>query len=454
MPRPRAWSWRRATYRGHARGRARGGRIGAAERRPDHSRSPVRHLGARRRRHRAHDAACRSSPSRPTARVAGNGVYLLGIMPDQQVDRAIAFRGAPGARPLRRAGPGRRLRRHRARRAGAGERAPGRRGRPHRALCAPGRAHGASRSCGWPLSGRRGGDTPGAPPFDAVFIPQGGPALRRIAPLLAYHDIDPGEVRFIGTSLWEEPDLGREPSLVGGWFAAPSPAESAAFLARFAETYGRRPPRIATPRLRRGGTRAAGTRRGARRPRFLARRDHRPERLRRGRRRVPLPPRRHRRARAGGGRGRGRRSSCGRSRAAHLRAPDQLTGSRYPASSRPRTASSSGRPAAVARRAPGVGFDQPVRHQPGQGVGVAGLLGVASVACAEARAADPLDGSQSAQERLLDLAGGVEDRAGLGPVARGAPRPRSRCRGCGTAASPGGGRPPSAGRGRRVRPPT
>ena len=38
------------------------------------------------------------------------------------------------------------------------------------------------------------------------------------------NDVDPGEVRFIGTSLWEGPDLGREPSLVGGWFAAPSPA--------------------------------------------------------------------------------------------------------------------------------------------------------------------------------------------------------------------------------------
>jgi len=177
--------------------------------------------------------------------VAGNGVYLLGVMPDQQVDRAIAFAARRGLGRYAAVVP-----------AGAYgdtvldalERASGRHGgavvRIER--YAP---HGGE----WRESvlrlaafGRRREDVPVAPPFDAVFIPQGGPALRRIAPLLAYHDVDPGEVRFIGTSLWEGPDLGREPSLVGGWFAAPSPAESAAFLARFAEIYGRRPPRIAT----------------------------------------------------------------------------------------------------------------------------------------------------------------------------------------------------------------
>lgn len=169
--------------------------------------------------------------------VAGDGVYLLGIMPDQQVDRAIAFAARRGLGRFAALVP-----------AGAYgdtvldalERAGGRHGGAVVRIVRYAPQAGEWREPVLRLA------APGAPPFDAVFIPQGGPALRRIAPLLAYHDIDPGEVRFIGTSLWEEPDLGREPSLVGGWFAAPSPAGSAAFLARFAATYGRRPPRIAT----------------------------------------------------------------------------------------------------------------------------------------------------------------------------------------------------------------
>ena len=177
--------------------------------------------------------------------VAGNGVYLLGIMPHQQVERAIAFAARRGLGRYAALVPADAygdtvldaLQRASGRHGGAVVRVE--RYAPH---------GGEWREPVLRLAafGRRPGDMPGAPPFDAVFIPQGGPALRRIAPLLAYHDIDPGEVRFIGTSLWEAPDLGREPSLVGGWFAAPPPAESAAFLARFAEIYGRRPPRIVT----------------------------------------------------------------------------------------------------------------------------------------------------------------------------------------------------------------
>jgi hypothetical protein len=53
-------------------------------------------------------------------------------------------------------------------------------------------------------------------------------------------------VRLLGTGLWDEPDLGREPALVGGWFAAPPPEARAEFEKRFQELYKRRPPRLAT----------------------------------------------------------------------------------------------------------------------------------------------------------------------------------------------------------------
>ena len=83
-------------------------------------------------------------------------------------------------------------------------------------------------------------------PYQAVFLPDGGTQLKSIAPLLPYFDVDPRNVRFLGTGLWDDPALGREPSLVGGWFAAPAPEAHAAFAARFQRLFGAAPPRISS----------------------------------------------------------------------------------------------------------------------------------------------------------------------------------------------------------------
>jgi ABC-type branched-subunit amino acid transport system substrate-binding protein len=82
--------------------------------------------------------------------------------------------------------------------------------------------------------------------FDAILLPTGGRSLRALAPLLSYYAIDTDKVRLLGTGLWEEPDLGREPALVGGWFVAPPPASRQDFERRYEQLYGRRPPRLAT----------------------------------------------------------------------------------------------------------------------------------------------------------------------------------------------------------------
>jgi hypothetical protein len=89
-------------------------------------------------------------------------------------------------------------------------------------------------------------DTLGKPDFDAVLLPLGGRSLLSIAPSLAFFDIDPAEVRFLGTALWNDPSLGSEPTLQGGWFAAPSPVLWEGFLRRYRNAYGATPPRIAT----------------------------------------------------------------------------------------------------------------------------------------------------------------------------------------------------------------
>ena len=95
---------------------------------------------------------------------------------------------------------------------------------------------------------RLGGlETLGDPPFDSVLLPAGDPELRGIAPLLAYYDVDPARIRFLGTALWDELSrLGAEPALVGGWYAAPAPESRLVFEDKFKRAFTRRPPRLAS----------------------------------------------------------------------------------------------------------------------------------------------------------------------------------------------------------------
>ncbi|WP_193184898.1 penicillin-binding protein activator [Nisaea sediminum] len=88
-------------------------------------------------------------------------------------------------------------------------------------------------------------DTLGDPPYDAILIPEGGNVLRTIAPLLAYYDVDTRRVKLLGTAQWEDPSLGTEPSLVGGWFAAPPALYRENFALRYEAAFGRRPSGLA-----------------------------------------------------------------------------------------------------------------------------------------------------------------------------------------------------------------
>ena len=185
--------------------------------------------------------------------VAGDGVYLLGFMPDQQVERVVGFAARRGIRRfaalapetsygeavvaafedsiLRNGGRISRIERYQPDADDYFE--------PVRRLA----GHGWRRD---PALPRREGLTAAPPQRRAVMLADGGARLRAIAPLLPFYDIDPAEVRFLGTGLWDEPMLGREPALVGGWFAGPPPEAAAAFAKRFEELHGYAPPRIAS----------------------------------------------------------------------------------------------------------------------------------------------------------------------------------------------------------------
>ena len=89
-------------------------------------------------------------------------------------------------------------------------------------------------------------DTLGELPFDALLLADGGARLRQVAPLLPYYDIDPTEVRVLGTGLWEDAATLGEPALAGGWFAGPDPAARRNFEERYRRVFGESPGAIAT----------------------------------------------------------------------------------------------------------------------------------------------------------------------------------------------------------------
>lgn len=89
-------------------------------------------------------------------------------------------------------------------------------------------------------------ETLGEIPYDVVFVPEGGLALRKLAPLLPYFDIDPKLVKFIGTGLWDDPSLSQEPPLHGGWYAAPDRKLWAGYQSRYELLFARPAPRLSS----------------------------------------------------------------------------------------------------------------------------------------------------------------------------------------------------------------
>jgi len=89
-------------------------------------------------------------------------------------------------------------------------------------------------------------DTLGEVGFEALMLPVGGDEVLQVAPLLAFFDVDPQQVKLLGTWVWDDPALGKEPAMLGAWFAAPPPDARVRFVERFRELFGRTPDRLAT----------------------------------------------------------------------------------------------------------------------------------------------------------------------------------------------------------------
>ncbi|MCR9071005.1 MAG: penicillin-binding protein activator [Alphaproteobacteria bacterium] len=170
---------------------------------------------------------------------AGDGVWILGLLPGEQVERVIRYAAANGFARI--------------------------------GVLAPSNAYGFTVVEAARQSAARAGAaitrtqsyTPGSPslsetvqrfaatagdtfPYDAVLVPEGGQSILNVAPLMAYYDIDPKEVKYLGTALWADRALSREPTLLGGWFAAPDPAMRQGFVDRYRAVYGTAPHGLAS----------------------------------------------------------------------------------------------------------------------------------------------------------------------------------------------------------------
>ncbi|MAM68597.1 MAG: hypothetical protein CMM12_07550 [Rhodospirillaceae bacterium] len=64
-------------------------------------------------------------------------------------------------------------------------------------------------------------ETLGPLPFDALVVAASGEDLVNAAAQLGNFDVDTKRSRLLGLSSWAAPNTGREPALVGGWYAVP-----------------------------------------------------------------------------------------------------------------------------------------------------------------------------------------------------------------------------------------
>ncbi|MBL4595630.1 MAG: penicillin-binding protein activator [Robiginitomaculum sp.] len=94
-------------------------------------------------------------------------------------------------------------------------------------------------------------------PFAAVLLPESGIRLQSLAPLLPFYDVDPRKTRFLGTGLWLDESLTREPALRGGWFPGPDPQSMNEFTTSYEQAFSHKPQRLAA--LAYDAVRVAGT---------------------------------------------------------------------------------------------------------------------------------------------------------------------------------------------------
>jgi ABC-type branched-subunit amino acid transport system substrate-binding protein len=81
---------------------------------------------------------------------------------------------------------------------------------------------------------------------DAIFIPDNAETVPQVVQGLAGAGANLKRVQLIGTGLWDEPALFANPSMTGGWFAAPGAEGFRNFSQRYRARYGQEPVRTSS----------------------------------------------------------------------------------------------------------------------------------------------------------------------------------------------------------------
>ena len=176
--------------------------------------------------------------------VAGDGTYLLSFPPEAEVARIVDYVAGTGTTRFAYLGPdsayGRRVKSAYTDKVSAnfGEvtASESYQGNDISVMQSPAQKIAAFYAEGEELSKLNNGTTPMS--FEAILLPEGGTALRSLAPLLPYYEVDPARVQFMGTSRWSDPDTVREPALNRGIFAGPDKDTQQRFLDAYDRTYG------------------------------------------------------------------------------------------------------------------------------------------------------------------------------------------------------------------------
>ena len=175
--------------------------------------------------------------------VVGNGVYALGFLPGEEVDRIVGYAASQGKKRIAAlisedaygAVVGSAFRDAVTRNGGlvsVFETYPA----GANAMLGPSRRI---------VAAIKEADAAGLP-IDAVFIPGGQDVLPQLGPLMAYSGFDAGKVKLLGSGAWEFANIGSNETFVGGWYPGPDPQGWRAFSGRFVKQFGQPPPRLAS----------------------------------------------------------------------------------------------------------------------------------------------------------------------------------------------------------------
>jgi branched-chain amino acid transport system substrate-binding protein len=81
---------------------------------------------------------------------------------------------------------------------------------------------------------------------DSILIADGADSVPQVVQALAASGVNTKRVQLLGTGLWDDPRIFSNPSIEGGWYAAPESTGFRNFASRYRARYGNDPVRTAT----------------------------------------------------------------------------------------------------------------------------------------------------------------------------------------------------------------